>query len=206
MTWWHMANKDYAFVRERFEEQIPYIREAMPEFLDTSVDGGACYTASELSREIFEEFGIESQVVFVRGFIENEKAKELRESVGLSNPTLFREMCVALDGYVMGVGVGRDPNGKPNFHSVLWFPETDEILDLTINQMTRPKYGIIMPDYFYGDVDEYMELFSDGYDENLPHLFHAKDFNKVFCPLIDRERDRANRLKATVVKRMKGDA
>ena len=197
-----MDEIDYSVLKQRFKEQIPYMREAMPEFMDASAEGGACYTASELARSVFDEFGIESKVIFVRGVIENEKAKQIRETIGIEDAQRFRDVCVAEDGWSMGVGVGKDPNGAPNFHSVLYFPDTNEILDLTISQLNRPQYGIEFPDYYYGGIDEYMENFSDGW--GMKELFEAEDFKELFCPLIDRQRDRADRLKSTLVERIRG--
>lgn len=189
---------NYEEAKRRFEEQIPRMLEENPEF--ASRVGGACYSTSEIAREIFKEFGIESEVLFVSGIIENEKAREIIDRVGVDNPQRLKQILIEEDGWTMGVGIGRDEKGMPNFHSVLYFPEEKEILDLTIKQLDRPERGIEMPDWYFGHVNDYMDMFSDHYGKE---LFRAEDFLKVFCPMVEREPERADGIKSTIVERMR---
>lgn len=171
----------YENIRSAFIELIPDIQREV--LLLSNGNCGACYTLSEMSRRILQSFGVTCGVVFVSGVIENEIAKKLHATISPEHPA-FKQALIETGGYTMGVGIGNDDNGHPNFHAVLFIRGTEEILDMTFMQFNRPKYDIHMPDYFYDKAESYMAMYSDNFPKG---LYKFSDFKKIFTPMIDTE-------------------
>lgn len=176
-----MPKAEYSIVKKHFIKLIPDILKEINELSEGN--RGYCYSISELARRLFQSCGISSQVAFVRGVIENEISENLRKVIPIESPE-FLPALKSNGGYTMGVGIGKDCNGTPNFHAVLYFPEQNEILDMTTKLFHRPLYNIYMPDWFYGSYEDYFKMYSDGFPKVLCKF---PEFGQTFNPMIDRE-------------------
>jgi len=177
-----MRHSEFQKYKQAFIRTIPTIQRGIHELSNNSDE--TCYTSSVVAKRILDTSGVKSQIIYVQGVVENEIAKTIREQYGLDDLSRFKNACIINDGWTMGVGIGNDTNGRPNFHAVLYFPEIKEVLDMTIKQMHRPQYGIHMPDYYWGGVEGYKALFSEGFPRN---MLQIENFNKIFKPMIDRD-------------------
>lgn len=165
------------------------IRKLMDDTLRKLGYAGACYTVSKIISIVLNRKGIQAQVVFVQGIIANKEAENFRQDSGInswreSTPSGFVEQMIALGGHTIAVGIGKDIKGKPNFHAVVYLPQTDMVIDATMEQMTRVEKGIILKP-FYGKRKEYRNLFSPGARFCLMEIEDI--ILKIFKPMIERE-------------------
>ena len=172
---------DYDVVKRHFIDLIPQIQDALKAISNGSV--GTCFTSSEIARQLFCDYGVKCETVFVRGVIENDISRELRKKYSIMNPEYVDAM-KSNGGWTGGVGMGNDEQGRPNFHAVLHFPDAHEILDMTTKLFHRPQYNIYMPECYYGSVDGYWGMYSDGFPQE---IIQIHNFREICEPFIDRD-------------------
>ena len=55
---------------------------------------------------------------------------------------------------------------------------------MTTKLFHRPKYNVYMPEYYYGSVDGYWGMYSDGFPQE---IVLVQNFRKIYKPMIDRD-------------------
>lgn len=172
------------------------IRKLMADTLNKVGEIEACYTVSKIIATVLNKKGIQAQVIFVQGIIANKEAENFRQDSGINSwresiPSGWVEQMIAWGGHTMAVGMGKDANGKPNFHAVVYLPLTDKIIDATMEQLSRAEKGMLFKP-FYGKREDYQSLFSPAGRFCLMDIEYI--ILGIFKPLIKRKPKKYERI------------
>lgn len=135
-----------------------------------STQVGACYTVSKVAVEILKRIGYNCRVQRVTVIVGNKKGREL--FVEHNKRGIFdKDEIIRNEGWIIGIGV------SPQFHYLIYFPDDDEVMDLTYGQANRPQYDLIAEHYWakLDSLPETIILLNLIDQENVP-----KDFNPLY--------------------------
>lgn len=111
-----------------------------------SLSLGMCYTASMVASEILKKIGYDCYVTRVEVFLGNEIWRRLSNEQEERGSKCDPEEIFAKGGYTIGLGMEK----RKEYHYVVYFPEQEEVMDLTFGQISRPEHGIINEAYWRG--------------------------------------------------------
>ncbi len=115
----------------------------------------SCFQTSNAFCNILnDDFGVDCKIALVESLIGNEKARrQLKEggpkamytSAAEAQRTKGRDNLTPQEPVVMGLGYGDDAS---QFHFVINLPKHNEVIDLSIAHIQRPKWGISCKNYW----------------------------------------------------------
>jgi hypothetical protein len=123
------------------------------------IDSGVCFSTSNAFCQIFDQnLGIPCKIEMVETTIGNKHSKDLfdhyvREGdvhafwmhLEHVNQTKGKENLTPDDPVAIGMGMG---GGEDQFHFIMNLPEQNEMVDLTLAHIKRPKWGISCENYW----------------------------------------------------------
>ena len=155
--------------------------------VEKGIEGGVCFTTANTFCKVLEEdFDIPCNIEPVETTIGNEKAKELFdyyleqgdlkafwEHLEHVEKTVGKKNLSPKTPVTMGMGSG----GKESqFHFIMNLPEQNEIVDLTLSHIKKPKWGINCENYW----SKYDRA---GYKGGVFHTLHNDAWRRSGCVL-----------------------
>jgi hypothetical protein len=127
-------------------DALPHaLRDALAEF-DLGRD--SCVLSSWLGREVLREHGINATAVPCLAIVANPALWQLAEEDELALAHLVfegsEEELAAAGGYTVGIGFGSKQPGRWQGHLILTTRNPDRLLDLTLDQASRPRHDMIV--------------------------------------------------------------
>lgn len=152
---------------------------------DTRIPPASPYTRSLMISEILNRTEIVgADVIFVQATIESPFSRKTRQRFKIDNwefvPPKARRYKERKKKklWIIKLGQGRDKNGKLCFHSVVYLPDYEMIVDASIQDMSRPEYKIKL-NPFIGIAKKYKQKFSPI---STFRLFDVPDFLRHVKP------------------------
>ena len=109
-----------------------------------SSKNGSCYTFSKLAVKILRKCGYNCFLKRVYVIVGNKKGRRIFNQQKKLKKFDKKEI-IKKGGWVIGLGFPIEEKINTYFepfHYVIWFPQSEEIMDLTFNQVARQQYNI----------------------------------------------------------------
>lgn len=108
-----------------------------------TLEAGACYTISRLASEILCKLGYNCNPQRIEATLANWRARKIMEEQKRQGSSDIDEV-YNRGGHILGIGY----RSRGDYHYVVYFPDSKDIMDLTFGQVSRPQKDILCEAYW----------------------------------------------------------